>query len=235
MKLISDNIKKLKSKKITKPSSYSTKDIFKFWCKNKIAEDSSYFTSKGSLYLNISKRIDNISANIEIKRNEYIELCEKLEEAPYDFYLDKQVEKKRKEIQLEGDKITRLENAPSDIKYIIDFDTFKNILFIHNKQAQKEIIEGRRLNLTQDLGYIEARVIERNSSKRVVDYNETNKRKKELIESGVKEEDLYHTIKNPTGKIKYTIYRVDDDWVRISWDKRGGAKYMSIYEFKPTD
>jgi hypothetical protein len=148
--------------------------------------------------------------------------------------LKKAIFEKREHIKSLTVKYNSLDSKPTDIIYIIDLDKFKKILFTFNKITQDAIIAGKRLNFKNGLGYLEGIVVPRNHKRKMIDQNETKIRKAKLLAEGVSEDDLFHTTKNPTGTIKYTVFRTDDDWCRIKWDK-AGVKNSSVYEFKPTD
>lgn len=236
MKLTSAKIvKRLKPKKITKPASFSTKDTFLFYCNNKIKNNSAYYLKEDTLYLNVDHQLDLLEEEISNRREEYIVACEELSESPYDFDCKKKTDKLKARLRVLTNRVVDLDTTPTKNVFIVDLEMFKNIIFTYNKQAQDEIIDGKRLNLKNGLGYIEARIVERNFKKKTIDHNETQKRKRALLASGTKEEDLYHSVKNPNGGTKYTVFVTDDDWCRLSWDKMGKCKNVSVYEFKPTD
>ena len=45
---------------------------------------------------------------------------------------------------------------------------------------------------------------------------------------------MYHATKNPTGKIKYTVFFTEEDWSRIAWS-RGNTRNINSYGFRPSD
>jgi hypothetical protein len=236
MRLISANIKKpLKDKKITKPKSYSTKDCFKFYCQEKIDDNSAYYVEKDTLYLDLGKYAELLEEEIKVKREEYVGMMDEFDSKPYDMYLKRDIAFITNYIQDLNNQLVRINSSHEELVTVITYTQFRDIIYIHNKKAQDLIINGGRLSLKNGLGYIEPRVISRNFKKKTIDQNATKLRKQELLDSGVKEEDLYHSTKNPNGKIKYNIFFIDDEWCRIAWDKLGGARFMSVYMFKPTD
>lgn len=111
---------------------------------------------------------------------------------------------------------------------VITYKMFSDIISTFHKRVGDRIIAGQRFNLGNNMGYIEARCVERNFSNKVLDYYETKKRKKEILDRG-------GTIKSkerPDGE-EYRILRMDKDYVRIGWVNPNKVKNISLYEFVP--
>ena len=101
----------------------------------------------------------------------------------------------------------------------IEFKQFKEILSTYNQKVGEAIIQGDTWNMGSGIGYIAARRIERNHSKPVVNWAETNK---------------IPRLEN--GKFPYLVYYEDDYYYRIGWCKNNNScrvKNLSMYVFRP--
>lgn len=102
----------------------------------------------------------------------------------------------------------------------ITYTIFKSILERNNTLAREAVIEGEVYKLSNSLGYLRARRIERNFAKPTVDVIATVNYWKE----------------NPEAKErKIKIYHQDDDFVRIAWHKNAykGVRNITAFDFKP--
>ena len=112
----------------------------------------------------------------------------------------------------------------------VDKITFKNICSDFNMMIIDYILEGGKLNMGNNLSYIGILRIDRNNSNPTIDWVESNKYKKELLEDG---EKLYDS---ETGEgVKWHIYYTDSEYCRYYWNKSGcKVKNKSVYKFVPT-
>jgi hypothetical protein len=144
---------------------------------------------------------------------------------------------------------------------IIDYETFRNIVKLYFKLAGEKIIAGKKLNLLNDLGYILIKCIEKDPLKQPVDWGESTKLKKQMIERGEELTELRpardkkgNVIKTYDGQItykryqKWLVYFTDDEYILIDWIKPNFAKRRTMfgrrsirwipnlifYEFKPS-
>lgn len=102
---------------------------------------------------------------------------------------------------------------------IMTYELFKSIMNIYFRKAQDAIIQGETLNMLNGVGYIQSVRVERDHSKKAVDW-------KSSYELGEK---------NPvTGKLKL-VYFTDDDWCRIGWQKHGLLNNETAYVFIPSE
>lgn len=109
--------------------------------------------------------------------------------------------------------------------------TFKNIICDFNIMSMNEIIYNARvLDMKCGLSAISIIQLKRNFTNPVVDWNESNKYKEELIAKG---EELYDEV---TGKgVKWLIYYTDDKYCRFYWSKKFvKLANKTIYRFEPT-
>lgn len=111
-------------------------------------------------------------------------------------------------------------NGHKAIEEVINYTRFRAVLESYFKHARQRIIRGETFQLWNQLGSISARRVERNFSKKVVDWGTTRKMNQ----------------RDPiTGKLKL-FYFDTPDWCRVGWN-RPKKKITKIkqYEFKPTD
>ena len=239
----------LKKKKTTKPKVNRLIDIYIFYLRSKARNYSFYYIKssvikesrlhteywykRAELYINYEEKEKYYLNLLEITEDKYANLNELLELTPYDSDIKNKIKATSTLLREYRKVLFELNDTVLFKKKVMDLDTFKQIIYLYNKEACNQIIKGRKLNLYNGLGYLEARIIERNFKQKKTDFNATRLRKLKLLAQGVKESDLYHSTKNPTGTVKYTVFFVDDDWYRVGW-KKGACKNISVYEFKPS-
>ena len=99
-----------------------------------------------------------------------------------------------------------------------------------NIMAIDYILDGGKFKMGSNLSSISILRLDRNNSSPMIDWGESNKYKKELIDSG---EEVYSSItKEGT---KWHIYYTDEEYCRFYWNK-GKCKIpnKSVYKFIPT-
>ena len=233
MHLIEDRIREiypLKEKKITKPKTNSIRDIFDYFCKPKI--EKGYKVKRNTLLRPLAEVKKNIEDKLKAERERFIELKRLKEDNYFSSKLEEDIIVSSAKIKTLLREQESLEYDFADVKKIISYEDFREIIKLNNKFITDEIIKGKAYTISYRLGFIEARMIERNYTTKSVDFGATNKKKKELLESGVTVEELYNKETNPNG-IKYIKYRLDKDYARISWNK-GGTSNISVYTFSPS-
>lgn len=104
------------------------------------------------------------------------------------------------------------------ITEVINYPRFRKIVETWCSKATDYIIEGEKVSFGYELGYLAARVVERNFSNRVVDWGRTKKRRIELGQ--------------PDNK-KILIYYTDQDWCRVGWVKSYRTRNIALYKFVP--
>lgn len=116
----------------------------------------------------------------------------------------------------------------------LDYNKYREACELFNIYAMEEIIEGKTLNMGAYLSTLSIIRIERNYSNPKVNWGETNKLKKELLEEDdITEDDLYSK-DNPDG-IKYFVYHTDDWYCRFYWNKKYcKVTNKSVYSFHAT-
>lgn len=105
---------------------------------------------------------------------------------------------------------------------VFSYDIFKNIIDTYFQLAQDAIIEGKALDMTNGIGKIAARRVERNHTHRTINFNKTK------LQPKVWSEELGKEVR------KKIIYHTMDDWCRIGWHKYGKLKNETVYEFTIT-
>lgn len=116
----------------------------------------------------------------------------------------------------------------------LSYSDYRECCELFNIYVMDRIIDGKRLNMGSYLSTLQVVRVERNYSKPRVNWGETNKYKKELLEEDdITEDDLYSK-DNPDG-IKYFIYHTDDWYCRFHWHKMGcKVRNKSVYSFHAT-
>lgn len=102
-------------------------------------------------------------------------------------------------------------------KEMMSYPRFKAIISAWFKGATEYIIEGQALMMGSSLGRIAARRVERNQKTKTIDWKATT----EMWKS--------------TGERKGLLYRLDEDWVRIGWEKSSRIKNERFYRFTPAE
>ena len=115
----------------------------------------------------------------------------------------------------------------------LSYNNFRSCCELFNQLAMDKIIDGYSLNMGAYLSSIYIVKVDRNYNNPQVNWGATNKYKKELLEEGYSEEDLYSK-DNPDG-IKYFIYHTDDWYCKFHWYKKGcKVRNKSAYRFTAT-
>jgi len=119
-------------------------------------------------------------------------------------------------------------DSVSDLE--IDKNLFRSICSDFNMAIIEYILEGGKFFMSNNLSYICILRVFRNHSKPSIDWGESNKYKKELLDAG---EPLYDS---ETGKgTKWHIYYTDSEYCRYYWNKANcKIKNKSVYKFVPT-
>lgn len=106
---------------------------------------------------------------------------------------------------------------------VISYSEFRAIIEDFFIMAKEAVIEGKAVDLTSRLGKICGKRVERDHTKKKVNWPRTMKRPK--VWSEEKQKMVPDKI----------IYLVDDDWCRINWYRLGMVTNETAYEFKPSD
>jgi hypothetical protein len=117
----------------------------------------------------------------------------------------------------------------------MNIETFKKVLYTHNKLMAKEILnKGGVYRLGKQLGNIFIKSIRRNHKNPKINFGETNKRKRDLLEQGYKLEELYNSKTNPKG-IKYVVYHDSPTYCKLHWDRDNmELRNLDFYNMKMT-
>lgn len=108
---------------------------------------------------------------------------------------------------------------------------YKSYYYMMNQMGfyiSKEILLGNRCSFERRLGSVCIARFPR-SDKKTVDWFQSNKKKQELIDKGIKPKQ-----NNDDGE-DWIVYRDDDDYLGFTWDKGGiNTKNGMFYSFKTT-
>lgn len=229
--MIKRNIRSPKSKSNVR----SAIDMYNRYISNKVDSSDIYFIKKNILYKDNSKILENLKVKLkkleESKSN--IILDKNNSEYSYEIGLEKELCKVIDNISYIKRRINKVQDTLEPIIKVIDYKVYKKIISVHNKTLQDYILLGHSYRFIENLGYLYMKCVDRNYKNKKVDFNATRKRKKSLLSQGVLESDLYHSEKNPEGKIKYAVYFTDPDWIRLGW-RKGAIKNIKFYEFIPS-
>jgi len=112
----------------------------------------------------------------------------------------------------------------------VDKTLFKDICSEFNIGIMEEILEGKEFNMGNNLSTLSIKRVDRDPRSPRVDWAESNKYKKELLEEG---ELLYN--KETDEGVKWHIYYTDGFYCKYYW-KKGKCRIpnKSVYRFDPT-
>jgi len=112
----------------------------------------------------------------------------------------------------------------------VDRKLFEDICKEFNIKLFDLVLDGYEFDMGSNMGTISIRRIERYPGKLTVDWGETNKLKRELVDQGVK---LYDST---TGEgEKYQVYYTDKFYCKYHWTKsKCKVKNKTVYRFSPT-
>lgn len=112
----------------------------------------------------------------------------------------------------------------------VDSNTFSDICSEFNLAIVEALLDGYEFNMQSNLGTMSIRRVERDPRKLSVDWAETAKYKKELLDSGV---ELFNSL---TGKgEKWHIYYTDKYYCKYHWTKsKAKVKNKTVYRFDAT-
>ncbi len=113
------------------------------------------------------------------------------------------------------------EEGKKQKKPVIDYKLFKSVLSEYNKAARVKLLQGKTLDLLNNLGKLYFKLIERNPKNPVIDWGESKKLKQLLIDKG----------KFVEGKTKWLVYFADDNYVKLGWQK-GAITNKSVFDFE---
>lgn len=108
------------------------------------------------------------------------------------------------------------------VEEVINYTRFVNILRSYFKYARTRIINGETFQLWNQIGSISARRVERNFSKKSIDFKATRER---------------NEINPETGRLR-PVYHTSPDWCRIGWNlpkSKKKTRKIRQYEFAPAD
>lgn len=111
---------------------------------------------------------------------------------------------------------------------IMSHDKYRDIISNFFKAASTDLMEGKKLNLLNNSGYLFIKRIERSFKKPRVNWGESNKQKQEHIDNG----DI--PLKGNNGGKPWLIYFTDDEYFRLAWARPiVGMKHTNFYKFIP--
>lgn len=115
------------------------------------------------------------------------------------------------------------ENGKRRVDEVLSYRVFMDTMKTFFDLAKTSVVyDGQALKLLGRLGSIAARRVERDHSKKVINYERTKQQPKVWNEEKQKE---------VPSKI---IYFTTDDWCRIGWHKvRRWVQNLNVYEFRP--
>lgn len=105
---------------------------------------------------------------------------------------------------------------------VFNYKKFREVIELYFTLAKTAVINGAALDITSGVGRIAARRVERDHSKRSINFFKTKQQPK------VWSDKLNREVR------ARIIYYTSDDWCRIGWHKFGRLKNESGYEFAIT-
>lgn len=113
-------------------------------------------------------------------------------------------------------------NNKLKIVEVFSYPRFRDIIELYFKKAKEAVIEGQCVNMTNGIGKIAIRRVERNHKNKSINYAKTKLQPK--VWCPIRNKEVYTKI----------IYFTEDNYCRIGWHKFGKIKNESTYEFLPS-
>lgn len=112
----------------------------------------------------------------------------------------------------------------------LSYSQFREICHRFNLLAVDALLEGDRIELGHQLGYLQIIRIERSFKRPKVNWAKSRKLKQQLLKEG---KELYD---HETGQgHKWLVYYTDDYYFRYYWSKKNcKVRNKSVYKFIPT-
>ena len=217
---------------------YTVRDMFNFWVRNQ-RNLKPYLIYK---YPNRNKNSElwyEVKSEINYCENKLLELdalVQKLEPSDREISrftsTTKEIFEAKKDIYNLRQNIEELKKeSPKSKKLLMDFYTFRDVVFNYNKRVVDNVIKGNRVNLSERLGYMYISKIKKVS--KLINWKASNDYKAELIAKGETPKDKV----NLDGK-NWLIYYSNPFYFRWTWQKRNGickVKNHTVYGFYPTN
>jgi hypothetical protein len=111
---------------------------------------------------------------------------------------------------------------------ITSHDKYRDIVENFFKAACTSLIEGKKLNLMYNSGYLFIKRVERSFKHPSIDWGGSNKFKQQLIDEG------RTPLQGDNGGVPWLVYYTDDEYYRLAWIKPNvGLKHTKFYKFVP--
>ena len=218
--------------------SYGVRDMFNFWARNQRKKKPYLMLKYPGRFKNTELWYDVLS-ELDYLKNMNLEMdteLQKLEQEDTNIYsftsTTEKIYELKREIYNNQEKINSLtkENPSKKIK-LLDYETFKEVIYKYNKLAVEQLIEGEVLNLNEKLGYLY--ILKVNRMNKAVDWEESKKFKQVLLDQGKvpKDED------NPDGE-NWLVYFQSNYYLMWNWQKKfertSRVRNCMVYGFYPT-
>lgn len=217
---------------------YTVRDMWNFWVR-KQRKERPYLvykypgrTKNSELWYNVKAEINFLNKKILTVEAEIHKLEVVDKEINRFTSATKEIFEKKKEVYDIKERLKQLsKEKPESSKKMLDFYTFRDVIYTYNQKAVYDIIQGERINLSEKLGYMYVTKV--NSPSKLIDWDSSNKFKEELIANGEQPKDSDH----PDGS-NWLLYYDNDYYFRWTWQKRKGVckvRNHTVYEFTPTN
>lgn len=109
-----------------------------------------------------------------------------------------------------------------EVTELFSYKLFREIISRFFQKSKEHLIEGRAISMTNNLGKIIIRRVERMHRKKTINYAKTLQQPK--VWCPIRQKEIREKI----------IYFTDDDYCRVGWHKVGKVKNESAYKFVPS-
>lgn len=222
---------------MTKIREYNVRDMFNFWVRNQ-KHEKPYLKLKyparaknSELWYNVKLEIEHLEAKL-LTLDASIQRLE-LKDKTISRFTPTTVEifeKKREIYDIQGRLKELRKESPDTNKKLMDFYTFRDIIYAYNQKAVDAIIDGEVINLSEKLGFMY--VLKINNRTKNINWQESLQYKQELIDAGEQPKEEGH----PDGK-NWLVYYDNPWYLRWAWKKKKGAcrvKNNTVYGFYPS-
>jgi len=218
--------------------SYGARDMFNFWVRSQRKKKPYLILKSPGRFKNTELWYDVLSEWDYLKRiNLELDIqLQKLEQEDTNIYyftsITEKVYELKKEIYNNQEKIDNLSKEdPSKKIKLLDYETFKKVIYKYNKLAVDQLIEGEVPNLNEKLGYLY--ILKVNRLNKAVDWEESKKFKLELLDQGKTPKDKDH----PEGE-NWLVYFESNYYLMWNWQKKfertSRVRNCTVYGFYPT-
>ena len=222
---------------MSKIREYNVRDMFNYWVRNQ-KHEKPYLVLKypsraknSELWYNVRSEIEHLETKLLTLDARIFELEQKDNSISRFTPATIEIFENKKEIYDIQERLKELrKESPDTNKKLMDFYTFRDVIYTYNEKAIEAIIDGEVVNLSEKLGFMY--VLKINNRTKNINWQESLQYKEELLGQGETPKDK----DNPDGQ-NWLIYYDNPWYLRWAWKKKKGAcrvKNHTVYAFYPS-